>query len=382
MALKISKRGIIPPFIVMDVMRAANERASAGKDVLHLEVGQPSTFAPMAVIDAAKRALDHDFIGYTDALGVLPLRENLSVYYENYYGLSIPPERIIITTGSSGAFILSFLAAFEHGDKVALASPSYPAYKNILRVLGVNPIDIQVGAETNFQVTAEMLEDLDVDLDGLIIASPSNPTGSMLTDEALKLIVGWCAVKGVRLISDEIYHGITYKGKANTVLCYVDDAIVVNSFSKYFSMTGWRLGWMIVPENLVRTCECLAQNLFISPPTLSQLAAISVFDCFDELDANVARYAENRNILMQELPKAGLEELAPSDGAFYVYADVARFTNDSKAFCKKILAETGVAITPGLDFDAVRGSQFVRLSFAGATADISEAARRLGKFLK
>jgi aspartate/methionine/tyrosine aminotransferase len=381
MVLKISERGVIPPFIVMDVMRAANERAATGKDVLHLEVGQPSTSAPKAVIEAAKKALDQDLLGYTDALGVPPLRERLAVYYKDYYDLIVPTERIIITTGSSGAFMLSFLAVFEHGDKVGLASPSYPAYKNILRALGVETIDIPVGAETAFQPTAEILENLEVDLDGLIIASPSNPTGSMLTAGELENIVNWCDANGVRLISDEIYHGITYERKATSALSFGNDAIVVNSFSKYFSMTGWRLGWMVVPENLIRASECLAQNIFISPPTLSQLATISVFDCFEELDANVTRYAENRSILLKELPRAGLDQLAPSDGAFYVYADVTRFTNDSQVFCKKVLAKTGVAITPGIDFDTGRGSQFVRFSFAGATTDMAEAARRLGNFL-
>ncbi|MBT3989016.1 MAG: pyridoxal phosphate-dependent aminotransferase [Rhodospirillaceae bacterium] len=381
MVLKIAERGVIPPFIVMDVMRAANERAATGKDVLHLEVGQPSTSAPKAVIEAAKKALDQDLLGYTDALGVPPLRERLAAYYKDYYNVTIPVEQIIITTGSSGAFMLSFLAVFDHGDKVGLASPSYPAYRNILRALGVEVVDIPVGLETAFQPTAEILEKLDVDLDGLIIASPSNPTGSMLSAEALEGIVKWCDASGVRLISDEIYHGITYEGKANTALSYGDNAIIVNSFSKYFSMTGWRLGWMIVPENLIRASECLAQNLFISPPTLSQLATISVFDCFDELDANVARYAENRALLLNELPKAGLDRLAPSDGAFYVYADVTRYTNDSQVFCKKVLAETGVAITPGIDFDTERGSQYVRFSFAGATEDMVEAANRLGEFL-
>ncbi|MBT3915343.1 MAG: aminotransferase class I/II-fold pyridoxal phosphate-dependent enzyme [Rhodospirillaceae bacterium] len=365
----------------MDVMRAANERAASGKDVLHLEVGQPSTSAPKAVIEAAKQALDTDLLGYTDALGVPPLRERLTAYYQDYYDLSLPMDRIIITTGSSGAFMLSFLAVFDQGDKVGLASPSYPAYKNILRALGVETVDIPVGPETAFQPTAAILADLDVQLDGLIVASPSNPTGSMLTAEALEEIVQWCDATGVRLISDEIYHGITYGRKASTALAYGDNAIIINSFSKYFSMTGWRLGWMIVPENLIRAAECLAQNIFISPPTLSQLATISVFDCFEELDANVARYAENRALLLQALPKAGLDQLAPSDGAFYVYADVTRFTNDSQVFCQKVLAETGVAITPGVDFDTERGSQFVRFSYAGATADMAAAADRLGEFL-
>ncbi len=381
MTLKIAERGVIPPFIVMDVMSAANERAASGKDVLHLEVGQPSTSAPKAVLEAAKQVLETDLLGYTDALGVPPLRERLASYYQDYYGITVPMERIIVTTGSSGAFMLSFLASFDHGDKVGLATPSYPAYKNILRALGVEIIDIPVGPDTAFQPTAEILADLGVQLDGLIVASPSNPTGSMLSAEALEDNVQWCDANSVRLISDEIYHGITYGGKASTALSFGDNAIIVNSFSKYFSMTGWRLGWMIVPENMIRAAECLAQNLFISPPTLSQLATISVFDCFDELDANVARYAENRALLLEELPKAGLDQLAPSDGAFYIYADVTRFTNDSQAFCQKVLAETGVAITPGVDFDTERGSQFVRFSYAGATADMAAAADRLGEFL-
>ena len=381
MTLKIAERGVIPPFIVMDVMRAANKRAASGKNVLHLEVGQPSTSAPRAVIEAAKQMLETDLLGYTDALGVPPLRERLASYYQGYYGITVPMDRIAITTGSSGAFMLSFLAAFDHGDKVGLASPSYPAYKNILRALGVETIDIPVGPDTAFQPTAEILANLDVKLDGLIVASPSNPTGSMLSAEALEEIVQWCDANGVRLISDEIYHGITYDGKASTALSYGDNAIIINSFSKYFSMTGWRLGWMIVPENMIRAAECLAQNLYISPPTLSQLATISVFECFEELDANVVRYAENRALLLKELPKAGLDQLAPSDGAFYVYADVTRFTNDSQTFCRKVLAETGVAITPGIDFDTKRGSQFVRFSFAGATDDMAAATERLGDYL-
>ena len=381
MTLKIASRGVIPPFIVMDVMRAANKRAASGKNVLHLEVGQPSTSAPQAVVEAAKQVLETDLLGYTDALGVPPLRERLASYYQEYYGITVPMDRIAITTGSSGAFMLSFLAAFDHGDKVGLASPSYPAYKNILRALGVEAIDIPVGPDTAFQPTAEILANFDVKLDGLIVASPSNPTGSMLSAEALEEIVQWCDANGVRLISDEIYHGITYDGKASTALSYGDNAIIINSFSKYFSMTGWRLGWMIVPENMIRAAECLAQNLYISPPTLSQLATISVFECFEELDANVVRYTENRALLLKELPKAGLDQLAPSDGAFYVYADVTRFTNDSQAFCQKVLAETGVAITPGIDFDTERGSQFVRFSFAGATADMAAATERLGDYL-
>jgi aspartate/methionine/tyrosine aminotransferase len=377
MVLKIANRSDISPFIVMDVMRTANAREATGKDVLHLEVGQPSTSAPKSVIEAAKSALDDQLLGYTDALGIPLLRQRLSDYYKAYYNLLIPEDRIIVTTGSSGAFILSFLSVFEHGDKVGITSPGYPAYKNILRALGVEVIEIQVNADTAFQPNTEILADIKVSLDGLIIASPSNPTGSMLSNTSLEEICSWCDAQKIRLISDEIYHGITFQRKANSALCYSQDAIIINSFSKYFSMTGWRLGWMIIPENLIRPIECLAQNFFISPPTLSQLAAVSIFDCVDELDINVDRYARNRNILLTELPKAGFKKIAPSDGAFYLYADVSSLTRDSEAFCAKILAETGVAITPGVDFDNQFGRNFVRFSYAGATTDIIEASKRL-----
>jgi aspartate/methionine/tyrosine aminotransferase len=377
MVLKIASRSDISPFIVMDVMRSANAREATGKDVLHLEVGQPSTPAPKPVIEAAKLALDNQLLGYTDALGITLLRQRLSDYYKAYYNLLIPEDRIVITTGSSGAFILSFLSVFDQGDKVGITSPGYPAYKNILRASGVEVVEIQVNADTAFQPSTEILSDIKVSLDGLIIASPSNPTGSMLSNASLKAICSWCDAQKVRLISDEIYHGITFQRKANSALCYNQDAIIVNSFSKYFSMTGWRLGWMVIPENLTRPIERLAQNFFISPPTLSQLAAVSIFDCFDELDINVDRYARNRNILLTELPKAGFKKIAPSDGAFYLYADVSSLTCDSETFCAKILEKTGVAITPGVDFDNRYGRNFVRFSYAGATTDIVEASKRL-----
>ena len=377
MVLKIASRSAISPFIVMDVMRSANAREASGKDVLHLEVGQPSTPAPKSVIEAAKFGLDKELLGYTEALGIPLLRQRLSDYYKAYYNLIIPSERIIVTTGSSGAFILGFLAVFEPGDKVGITSPGYPAYKNILRTLGVEVIEIPVNADTAFQPNVEILGNIDVALDGLIIASPSNPTGSMLSVASLREICSWCSAQKVRLISDEIYHGITFQRKASSALHYSKDAVIVNSFSKYFSMTGWRLGWMVVPDNLIRTIECLAQNLFISPPTLSQLAAVSVFDCFDELDSNVERYARNRSILLTELPKAGFGKLAPSDGAFYLYADVSSLTSDSEIFCARILAETGVAVTPGIDFDIQYGKNFVRFSYAGETAVIVEALSRL-----
>lgn len=377
MGLKISDRSKISPFIVMDVMRSANAREATGGDVLHLEVGQPSTPVPKPVIKAAKLALDDHLLGYTDALGIPLLKQHLAQYYKAYYGITIPSDRIIVTTGSSGAFLLSFLAVFEPGDKVGIPSPSYPAYKNILRALGIEVVEITVGSDTSFQLNTEILDNLKVDLEGLIIASPSNPTGTMLSDSSLKEICDWCSTQKIRLVSDEIYHGITFKQKATSALSYNEDTIIINSFSKYFAMTGWRLGWMIVPDNLVRIIECLAQNFFISPPTLSQLAAVSIFNCFDELNANVARYARNRNILLTELPKAGFEKIAPPDGAFYLYADVSSITSDSETFCANILATTGVALTPGIDFDAWHGREFVRFSYAGATTDIVEASKRL-----
>ena len=381
MVLKIARRGRIPPFIVMDVMRAANERQAAGGDVLHLEVGQPGTGVPAAVIEAVADVMPIDRLGYTDAFGLPSLRERIARHYHEFYGTHIDGDQVVVCTGSSGAFVLAFLSAFETGDRVALASPGYPAYRNILRALGVEPVDVLVGPETNFQPTPEILERLDGRLDGLIIASPSNPTGTMIHREELKAMVDYCAERGIRLISDEIYHGITYGEPAETALAFTGDAIVVNSFSKYFSMTGWRLGWMIVPEDLLRPIECLAQNLFISPPTVSQHAGIKVFECRVELDEHVARYSRNRELLLRELPKAGFGNLASADGAFYLYSDIAHLTNDSTEFCRRMLAETGVAATPGVDFDPERGNSFVRFSFAGRTEDMAEAARRLIQWL-
>ena len=377
MALKIASRAAIPPFIAMEVLRAANARAASGGAVFHLELGQPDTPAPAAVIEAAKRALDSNRLGYTEALGIGPLREAIAGHYRRDYGLEIDPGRVVVTTGSSGAFMLGFLSAFEPGDRVALAAPGYPAYRNILLALDLRPVDVPVGPETRFHPTAEMLDALDEPVEGLIVASPANPTGSMLSPAELAGLVAHCRDRGIRLVSDEIYHGIVYDGVAATAAAFSDSAIVINSFSKYFSMTGWRLGWMVLPPDLLRAVECLAQNLFISAPTLPQLAALAVFDCKAELDANVARYRRNRDLLLAEFPKAGLQRFAPPDGAFYLYADVANLTNDSEAFCRRLLAETGVALTPGTDFDSGRGHRSLRISFAGSTEDMAEAARRL-----
>ena len=377
MALKTAKRGAIPPFIVMDVMRAASEREATGKDVLHMEVGQPGTAAPAAVREAARAALQDDRLGYTLALGIAPLRARLSQHYKNVYGLDVPSSRIVVTTGSSGAFVVSFLSVFDAGDRVALADPGYPAYRNILKSLNIEVIGIPVGPEDNFQPTPQALAKIEGELDGLIIASPSNPTGTMIGAAEMAALVAYCKERDIRLISDEIYHGVTYEQPACSALAFSDEAIIINSFSKYFSMTGWRLGWMVVPESLLRSVECLSQNLFISPPTLSQLAAIAAFDCVEELDGLVANYKRNRDLLLELLPQAGFDKLSKAEGAFYLYADVSHLTNDSQEFCRRCLDETGVAITPGVDFDPERGNQTVRFSFAGPYEDMAEAGKRL-----
>jgi aspartate/methionine/tyrosine aminotransferase len=376
MTLKIARRGQIPPFIAMDVLRAANERAAAGDDVLHLEVGQPSTPAPAAVIAAARAALGRETLGYTDALGLPALREAIAAHYRSSYGVALDASRVVVTTGSSGAFLLAFLAAFEPGDRVAMAAPAYPAYRNILTALDLAPVELAARPEDRYQATLDLVR-AQHGLDGLILASPANPTGTMLAPDELAAITRYCHDMGIRLVSDEIYHGIVYSMTAATALSTGDEAFVVNSFSKYFSMTGWRLGWMVAPPDMLRAIECLAQNLFISPPALSQHAALAAFGCRDELDANVARYARNRALLLDELPKAGLARFAPADGAFYLYADVAHLTNDSPEFCRRMLREIGVACTPGTDFDPARGNATLRLSFAGATDTMAEASRRL-----
>jgi aspartate/methionine/tyrosine aminotransferase len=383
--MKISSRGLIPPFIVMDVMRSANERVIAGESVLHMEVGQPSTGAPKGVIDAVKKAVGDDKLGYTDALGIPALRHRIAQHYTAQYGVKVDPERVVVTTGSSGGFVLSFLAAFDVGDRVALVSPGYPAYRNILTAFGIEVVEILTGPETNFQPTPELLaQEISQNglFHGLIIASPSNPTGTMITPDELKGLVMFCDANSVRLISDEIYHGITYGKITETAVTFSRDVIVINSFSKYFSMTGWRIGWMIVPEDLLRSIECLAQNLFISAPSLSQIAGLAAFECREELDQNIKRYTANRELLLRELPKSGFSKLASADGGFYIYADVGTLTNDSSKFCAQMLAETGIASTPGTDFDPTRGHQYLRFSFSGESSVMDEATKRLLEWLK
>jgi aspartate/methionine/tyrosine aminotransferase len=374
-----SVRSRIQSFMVMDVMRAASAQEAAGRSVIHMEVGQPGTPAPRAARLAAMRALESDTLGYTMALGTDALRRRIAQLYKEWYGVDVNPERVVVTTGSSAAFVLAFLAVFDANDAVALPSPGYPCYRHILSALGQRPVLIATGPAGGWMPTAEdVARAADRDgIKGLLIASPANPTGTMIAPERLQELVHVCGQKGVRLISDEIYHGLTYVSGVETALQHSDAAIVVNSFSKYFSMTGWRVGWMVVPEALVRPIERLAQNLYISAPAIAQAAALGAFEGMDELEANRRVYAENRALLLDELPKAGFSAFAPADGAFYLYCDVSEMTNDAPAFAKAMLEEAGVAATPGVDFDAERGNRYLRFCYAGTTADMAEGARRL-----
>lgn len=379
MAIKVSSRSDIAPFFVMEVMRAAAQREAEGGDVVHLEVGQPSTPAPAGARAAAIRAIEHDLLGYTSAVGIEALRERLSQHYEDWYGLAVDPGRIVVTQGASGAFTLAFLACFDVGDRVVVPSPGYPCYRNTLRALGIEVIDLAVDHTTRFQPSAQQLAALHAasPIDGLVVASPSNPTGTMLLPDELSELSEWCAEHGVRLISDEIYHGITFGVAAPSAAALWPEAVVVNSFSKYFSMTGWRLGWLLLPPNLVAPVERLAQNATVAPPTISQHAALGAFDSIAELEQNVDRYRANREILLAGLPEVGINRLAPADGAFYVYADVSHLTDDSQALCREWLEDLGIAATPGVDFDPERGHRFVRFSFAGTPAEMTTTIDRL-----
>jgi aspartate/methionine/tyrosine aminotransferase len=379
-----SARSAIDSFIVMDVMRAAAAQEAAGRSVIHMEVGQPATAAPQAARAAAMHALETDTLGYTVALGAPPLRQRIAQLYMDWYGVTVAPERVVVTTGSSAAFVLAFLALFDVGDAVALPSPGYPCYRHILGALGQRSAIIETGPENGWMPTAEDVGHAATrnGVKGLLVASPANPTGAMLTPERLRELAAACKQHGIRFISDEIYHGLSYERRPETALAHSSEAIVINSFSKYFSMTGWRIGWMVVPEPLVRTLERLTQNLYISAPAIAQVAALGAFDAAAELQANTRVYAENRALLLEELPKAGFKAFAPPDGAFYLYCDVGNMTNDALAFAKAMLEETGVAATPGVDFDAKRGHRYVRFCYAGTTADMAEAARRLQAWSK
>jgi aspartate/methionine/tyrosine aminotransferase len=370
----------------MDVWLAAAERQRTHGDLVNLSAGQPSAGAPTPVREAAAAALSCNQLGYTVALGIPELRSAIAESYKVRHELVVDPDDVVITTGSSGGFLLAFLACFDVGDRVAIARPGYPCYRNILSALGCEVVEIPCGAQTRFQPTAQMLAELDPPIQGVIVASPANPTGTVIPPEELAAIASWCAEAGVRLVSDEVYHGLIYEGAPATSCAWETsrDAVVCNSFSKYFAMTGWRLGWLLVPRELQRAVDCLTGNFTICPPALAQVAAVAAFtpESIAEADSLLHHYAANRQLLINGLREIGIDRLAPTDGAFYVYADVSHLTTDSLSLCSKLLADTGVAITPGIDFDTVRGGSFVRLSFAGPTSDIEEALRRIGSWLR
>ncbi|OBH84358.1 MULTISPECIES: pyridoxal phosphate-dependent aminotransferase [unclassified Mycobacterium] len=380
----VALRGAIPPFHVMDVWLAAAERQRSHGDLVNLSAGQPSVGAPEPVRAAAAAALHHNELGYTVTLGTPELRAAIAADYQRQ-GLRVELDDVVITTGSSGGFLLAFLACFDAGDRVALASPGYPCYRNILSALGCEVVELPCGPDTRFQPTVQMLAELDPPPHGVIVASPANPTGTVIAPAELAAIASWCETSGVRLISDEVYHGLVYEGAPRTSCAWQTsrDAVVVNSFSKYYAMTGWRLGWMLVPPVLLRAVDRLTGNFTICPPVLSQLAGVAAFtpEATAEAEGNLHHYATNRTLLLDGLRGIGIDRLAPTDGAFYVYADVSQHTNDSMAFCSKLLNDTGVAIAPGIDFDTTHGNSFVRLSFAGPTGDIEEALRRIGAWL-
>jgi aspartate/methionine/tyrosine aminotransferase len=383
--LTAAARAAVPPFHVMDVWAAAAERQRTHGDLVNLSAGQPSTPAPAPVRAAAAAALDGDVLGYTVALGIPELREAIAGHYARTYALEVSPEQVVVTTGSSGGFLLAFLAAFDPGDRVALARPGYPCYRNILTALGCEVVDLPCGPQTRYQPTVAMLETLDEPVQGLVVASPANPTGTVLDPAELAALADHCEHSSIQLVSDEIYHGISYPGAPATSSAWSSskEAIVVNSFSKYFSMTGWRLGWLLLPPRLLRAADCLAGNFTICPPALAQCAALGAFEAssYAEADAHVARYAVNRELLLDGLTGLGITRLAPADGAFYVYADVSHLTADSMDLTYRLLAETGVAVAPGVDFDPVEGGRFIRLSFAGATEDVTKAVERLAGWL-
>lgn len=379
--MNLSKRSAVAPFIAMDVFSEANRLEREGRRIIHMEVGEPGAPTPARVREAAAAALADGRIGYTEALGLPTLRRRIARHYGERYGIDVPESRIAVTTGSSGAFNLAFLALFDPGDRVGLPAPGYPAYRNILTALGLDVIEIPCGPETRWQPTPDLIAAAGP-LAGLVVASPANPSGTMMTREGVEALVDHCREAGIALVMDEIYHGLVYEGRETSALEFSDDVVVVNSFSKYYCMTGWRIGWAVLPEAVVRPVERIAQNLFISASALSQIAATAAFDATDELELVKAGYAANRALLAARMPAIGLDRFLPMDGAFYLYADVTRFTNDSVDFARRMLLEAGVAATPGPDFDTTRGNAFVRFSFAGKGADMAEACDRLAAWLR
>jgi aspartate/methionine/tyrosine aminotransferase len=382
--IRPSARSDVPPFMVMDVMAAAARIEAAGGRVIHMEVGQPAAAAPASAIAAARAALASGRLGYTETLGMASLRARIARHYDEAYGVAIDPGRVVVTTGSSAAFVLAFLALFEPGDRVAVALPGYPPYRHILSALGCEAVAIETTQATRWAITPEMLlaAHRKAPLKGVLVASPANPTGTMMTAEALRDLIAAAHSEGIRFISDEIYHGLDYAFPAETAARVSDDCVIINSFSKYFCMTGWRVGWVVAPEPLVRPLDRLQGNLAVCVPTLSQIAAQAAFDGRAEMEAVKHGYEENRRILLDGLPKAGFDTFLPVDGAFYLYADVSRFSDDSFEFAKRMLAQTHVAATPGVDFDPLKGRHFIRFCYAGATADMHEAVERLANWLK
>ncbi|WP_018239449.1 pyridoxal phosphate-dependent aminotransferase [Ensifer sp. BR816] len=381
-----SKRSAVEPFHAMDVLAEATRRRDAGHPVISMAVGQPAHPAPKAALEAARRALEHGRLGYTDALGTLSLKRAIAAHYQNRHGINLDPQRIAITTGSSAGFNLAFLALFDPGDCVAIARPGYPAYRNIMAALGLRVVEIEVTAETGFTLTPESLEQAAVQagkpLKGVLLASPANPTGTVTGKARLKALADYCRAQSIAFISDEIYHGLTFSGEETSALEIAADAVVINSFSKYYCMTGWRIGWMVLPDDQIRVFERIAQSLYISPPELSQIAAEAALGAHEELDGYKRTYAANRDLLLTRLPEMGLSIASPMDGAFYAYVDVSRFTNDSMAFARRMLAEINVAATPGFDFDPLEGHRTMRFSYAGSTAEMAEAMDRIAHWLK
>jgi len=379
-----SARSDVPPFMVMDVMAAAARIEAAGGHVIHMEVGQPAAAPPASAITAARAALTSGRLRYTESLGIATLRARIARHYEESYGVAIDPARVVVTTGSSAGFILAFLALFEPGDRVAVALPGYPPYRHILSALGCEPVAIETTKATRWAITPEMLmaAHRKTPLKGVLVASPANPTGTMMPAEALRELVAAAESEGIRFISDEIYHGLDYAFPAETAARLSENCVIINSFSKYFCMTGWRIGWMVAPEPLVRPLDRLQGNLAVSVPTLSQIAAEAAFDGRAEMEAVKYGYEENRRILLEGLPKAGLDKTLPVDGAFYLYADVSRFSDDSFEFARRMLAQTHVAATPGIDFDPLKGRHFIRFCYAGAAAEMHEAVERLANWLR
>ncbi|MEJ8308717.1 pyridoxal phosphate-dependent aminotransferase [Agrobacterium larrymoorei] len=384
--ITLSKRSAVEPFHAMDILAEANRQRQAGRPVISMAVGQPSHPAPRVSLEAAEAALKHGRIGYTDALGLRELREAISAHYRLRHQVIIDPARIAVTTGSSAAFNLAFLALFDAGDAVAIARPGYPAYRNILKALGLNVVEVPVTAETGYTLTPASLERAETKagckLKGVLLASPANPTGTVTGREALKRLATYCDSRDIAFISDEIYHGLTFVGDETSAVEVTDKAVVINSFSKYYCMTGWRVGWMVLPEELIRPVECLAQSMYISAPELSQLAAAAAFSAPAELDIYKESYRTNRDFLMSRLPELGLPLASPMDGAFYAYVDTSRYSNDSMQFAKRMLSEIDVAATPGLDFDPLEGHRAMRFSYAGSVSDIAEAVGRIAGWLK